>query len=208
MDKPRIRRHASRSKKPPTLEPQARKPDPIETEDDLRELFSDVENPKQLELLAAYVRTKSMLSAQSLSGVHRHSHYWWLEHDPKYAEYFRRAKMIIADDIEGEAYRRAFVGVEVPIHYYGRLVGTYKKYDDKLAIFMLKRMRPEIYGDHGGMDLSDDDPSKIWITKQMEGPDGKERKYGLTAEGWSDMGPAEEPEGPRLSAAGKEKDGR
>jgi hypothetical protein len=199
MDKPRIRRHVSRSKKPPTPEPQARKPDPVETEDDLRELFSDVENPKQLELLVAYVETKSLLKAQELSGVHRQSHYWWMENDPKYAKYFRRAKTIIADDIEGEAYRRAFVGIEVPIYYYGRLVGTYKEYDDKLAMFMLKRMRPEIYDSAGGMDPSYD-PSRIWITKQMEGPDGKERKYELTAEGWREIGAAEEPQAPNGGA--------
>lgn len=144
-------------------------PEHEERPEDYRSLFSDVKNPKQVKFLCAFVHAKSLSEAQRLSRVHRHSHYLWLESDAEYAKYFRRAVRVIADLVEEEAYRRAFVGADVPIYYHGRVIGYYKVYSDKLAMFMLKCLRPEVYGDKREMDLPDDPPGlKIRIRTEGE----------------------------------------
>ena len=74
-----------RAKKPAGAEPP---PEEKGSAEDLRELFADVKNPKQVEFLVAYVGTKRLIDAQRISHVHRHSHYKWLENDPKYLAYF------------------------------------------------------------------------------------------------------------------------
>jgi len=132
----------------------------------------DVENPKQAAFLVGYVQSKQLTEAQRLSHVHRHSHYKWLENDPKYPAYFRRARKIFADQIEEEAYRRAFIGRDMPIYAYGRIIGHYKVYADKLAVFLLKALRPEIYGANPDIFRSGECPLKITIHRE-----GDDRVY-------------------------------
>lgn len=165
-----MRKPMTRAKRPPQAEPPPRRSEDEETAEDLRSLFSDVDNPKQVEFLLAYLSSKSLLRAQRRAGVHRHSHYYWMEHDPKYPEFFRRARRIIADEVEEEAYHRAFVGTDWPIYYHGRIIGSYKIYSDKLAIFMLKTFKPEIYGDKQGEEFSDAAPN-FKVTIRHEGED-------------------------------------
>ena len=45
---------------------------------------------------------------------------------------------------------RALNGVEVPVYAYGEFVGTAKKYDNRLAAFILRNHLPEQYGGEGG----------------------------------------------------------
>jgi hypothetical protein len=166
-----MHRPISRGKKPAQPEPPPRQPEPAESVEDLAALFADVKNPKQASFLAAYLQTKRLIDAQRLSRVHRHSHYLWLESDPDYPAYFRRAKAIIADEVEEDAYRRAFVGVEHPIYYHGRVIDYYKVYSEKLAIFMLKALKPEIYGNKVDIDFPDR-PTDFRITMRREGEEG------------------------------------
>ncbi|HEX9445702.1 MAG TPA: hypothetical protein VGA73_16380 [Candidatus Binatia bacterium] len=114
---------------------------------DLRGLFSRLNNPKQRAFLAGYVRSCRTLTASELSGVSRQAHYDWLKRDPLYREIFERARMIVADAVEEEVWRRAYEGYETPIVYRGEITGHYKTYSDALAMFMLKSLRPEVYGD-------------------------------------------------------------
>lgn len=51
------------------------------------------------------------------------------------------------DMLEAEARRRAFEGVEEPVFYQGREVGTVRKYSDSLAQFLLKGYRRRKFGD-------------------------------------------------------------
>jgi hypothetical protein len=45
---------------------------------------------------------------------------------------------------------RALNGIEVPLVAYGEIVGTYRKYDNRLAAFILRNHLPEQYGADGG----------------------------------------------------------
>ena len=48
--------------------------------------------------------------------------------------------------VGGALVSRAVNGVEVPHYYRGELVGTHRKYDNRLAMWLLSRRMPERYG--------------------------------------------------------------
>jgi hypothetical protein len=51
-----------------------------------------------------------------------------------------------ADQIEDAAFSRAIRGVEIPHYYKGELVGTHRRYDERLAMFILRYRKPARYG--------------------------------------------------------------
>ncbi len=53
-----------------------------------------------------------------------------------------------ADAVEDAMYGRAINGVEVPHYYKGELVGTHRRYDERLAMFILRYRKPHRYGRH------------------------------------------------------------
>ena len=53
-----------------------------------------------------------------------------------------------ADAVEDAMYGRAINGVEVPHYYKGELVGTHRRYDERLAMFILRYRKPYHYGKH------------------------------------------------------------
>jgi hypothetical protein len=113
--------------------------------EEFSELFRPLTNPKQRAFLAAYVRTIGLRSAMRLSGVERHDHYYWLKNDPRYRETFKEAQRMIADLIEDDMFRRAAHGHDTPVVYRGEITGWYKSYSDRLALSVLKAIRPERY---------------------------------------------------------------
>lgn len=50
--------------------------------------------------------------------------------------------------VEDGAFSRSINGVEVPHYYRGELVGTHRRYDERLTMFILARRNPERYGRH------------------------------------------------------------
>ena len=53
-----------------------------------------------------------------------------------------------ADRVEDGVYSRAIEGVEVPHYYKGELVGTHRRFDERLAMFILRYRKPCRYGRH------------------------------------------------------------
>jgi hypothetical protein len=53
-----------------------------------------------------------------------------------------------ADAVEDAMYGRAINGVEVPHYYKGELVGTHRRHDERLAMFILRYRKPHRYGKH------------------------------------------------------------
>jgi hypothetical protein len=53
-----------------------------------------------------------------------------------------------ADRIEDGAFSRALNGVEIPHYYKGELVGTHRRHDERLTMFILRYRRPHRYGRH------------------------------------------------------------
>jgi hypothetical protein len=151
-------------------------PQAADNDQELNELlaaFTDITDRRQRAFLAAYIVGKGLKAAQRLSGVTRASHYNWLEKDPVYRERFHLARTMLADEGEEEAYRRAFLGYDTPVHYHGKIVSSYKSYSDALTIFLLRGMKREVYGPHAA-DFNFDGPSGIDITIRKEGEEPKD----------------------------------
>jgi hypothetical protein len=53
-----------------------------------------------------------------------------------------------ADTVEDGVFSRAILGVEIPHYYKGELVGTHRRYDERLAMFILRYRKPSRYGKH------------------------------------------------------------
>ena len=114
--------------------------------DNMKE-FQKITRPKKRAFLAAYAEVGNVSQAAKIAGIDRQTHYDWKRNDPDYAEAFGHAEEMAADRLEQEARRRAVKGVEEPIFYQGKKVGTVQKYSDTLLIFLLKGARPEKYAE-------------------------------------------------------------
>ena len=68
------------------------------------------------------------------------------------AQSFRLAMDLALDGavekIEDGVFARAIEGIEIPHYYKGELVGTHRRYDERLALFLLRYRKPYRYGKH------------------------------------------------------------
>lgn len=89
----------------------------------------DTQIERQGEFLDRYSQCGSILQACQEVGVDRGTHYAWLVDDDTYRERFAKAKHEAVDALEARVFQRANVE------------------SDRLAEFLLKGLRPDIYGD-------------------------------------------------------------
>jgi hypothetical protein len=78
-------------------------------------------------------------------GIPRTSVYEWREKDPAFAAEWDAAIESMTENLEKEAYRRAYEGVSKPVYQGKELVGHVQEYSDTLTIFLLKARRPDTY---------------------------------------------------------------
>ena len=79
--------------------------------------------------------------------IPRKTAYNWKSEDAEFADKWEEAVEQGTEELEQEARRRAFNGVDEPVFYQGETCGTVRKYSDTLLIFLLKGRRPEKYRD-------------------------------------------------------------
>ena len=77
--------------------------------------------------LAAHKLGMSVVDASRLAGVERRTIYRWRDKDPEFAKAWREARRGLVEDLEMEAYKRAFGG------------------NDRLLMFLLKSYKPVTY---------------------------------------------------------------
>ena len=113
----------------------------------------------QAAFLAAYRTMGNISAAAKAAGVHRQSHYLWLERDPEYVAEFAQADEEAIEWLEAEARRRAVEGTQRLKFHQGQLVTipdpenpegppipyVEHEFSDTLLIFLLKGRRPEVY---------------------------------------------------------------
>ena len=116
---------------------------PVELGDELKQLFTGIINPKKKAFLLAFARSGRVMDSCERAGIHWTTHYHWKKHDKKYLAAFDMAEQMAADFMEDEVHRRAFEGYDHPVTYEGKITATYKEYSDNLAMFRLKKIRPE-----------------------------------------------------------------
>ncbi|WND02045.1 hypothetical protein QGN29_10850 [Temperatibacter marinus] len=73
--------------------------------------------------------------------------YKWRTSDPAFAVEWDAAVEAGTDRLEDEAYRRALEGVERPVYFGGKPIGSVRDYSDSLLVLMLKARRPGKFKD-------------------------------------------------------------
>ena len=97
------------------------------------------------EFIERLSRTANVSESCMVVGVPRRTAYNWRGADDEFAMKWDEAVGLGTDALEDEAIRRACEGVEEPVFYQGKQVGSVRRYSDTLLIFMLKARRPEKY---------------------------------------------------------------
>jgi len=110
--------------------------------------------PKKEAFLEAYTRIGTVSGGAKGAGVDRRTIYKWLEKDKEFGSRFEEAKETVTDDLEQEARRRAYEGIDKGVYWQGQLCDTIKEYSDTLLIFLLKGNRPEKYRERLQTELS------------------------------------------------------
>lgn len=104
----------------------------------------DLAKEKKRTFLAALVQAGGNVStACDEAGLNRRTAYQWRSDDKEFAAKWDDALNRGLDELESEARRRAFEGIEEPVFYKGEVVGHIRRYSDSLIMFMLKAYRPQ-----------------------------------------------------------------
>lgn len=98
---------------------------------------------RQEQLLQRFSECGSIIQACEESAVQRDAHYRWMATDPEYKERFLAAKQQAVDALEARVFQRANVD------------------SDRLAEFLLRGLRPEVYGDRFKAEMTGKDGSPI-----------------------------------------------
>lgn len=153
--------------------------------------------PNARAFLAAFSRSGNVTAAAEEAGVTRQSHYDWMAADDVEADYdgadpasepgpyrraFEAARDEAADRLEMEARRRAEEGWQEPVYQGGILVGTKRKYSDRLLLALLEAHHPQfgkkLKVTHDGdltMTLRD---AREALKQKVEGALGHRAKHG------------------------------
>lgn len=89
--------------------------------------------------------TANVRAACEKAGVSRTTAYRIRNSDARFARRWDEAIESSVDLLEIEAARRAIKGVEEPVYYKGKVVGTVKRPSDALLMFLLRAHRPAKY---------------------------------------------------------------
>jgi hypothetical protein len=116
----------------------------------LRHRHDGLTPPRQIALIRALAACGCVREACARVGVSTEAVYR-LRRRPD-AQSFRLAMDMAldggADRVEDAMFARAIDGVEIPHYYKGELVGTHRRYDERLAMFILRYRKPSRYGRH------------------------------------------------------------
>ena len=77
------------------------------------------------------------------------------------------------DLLEAEALRRAFTGIDEPVFYKGKVVGSTKKYSGPLLMFLLEAYDPQMFGDdvkveNPGATDAGVDKDREWLMERLD----------------------------------------
>ncbi len=102
--------------------------------------------PAFIEALRA---TGNVTRAAQYAGRSRNQAYYVRRQSADFAAQWDEALEEGTDLLDAEARRRAVTGIDKPVYYKGKVVGSITKYSDKLLMFLLKAHRPQKFRDGG-----------------------------------------------------------
>lgn len=112
--------------------------------------------PWQPVFLAALAQRGNVSAACRAAGVSRAVAYEYREQSTAFAASWKDAIEDAMDRLEEAAYTRAVEGVERPVYYNGKQVGSVTQYADGLMSLLLKAHRPEKYRENFKPQTEDD----------------------------------------------------
>lgn len=107
--------------------------------------FRHIRHPKKRAFLRAVVETGTVVRAARAAGINRDTVYsdQW-RHDREFQDALAQARVMAADLMEDEVYRRAVEGVKKPTGWHkGKPGGYIREYSDLVLMFSLKAVKPE-----------------------------------------------------------------
>lgn len=107
--------------------------------------------------LAELKATANVSRSSDAIGINRRTAYDWRRQHPDFAAEWDEAIEVAVDDLETEARRRAYAGVDEPVFYKGEECGVIRKYSDKLLELLLKAHRPDKYRESVKFEVSSKD---------------------------------------------------
>jgi hypothetical protein len=99
--------------------------------------------------------------------VGRETLWRWREHSDAFVQAEAAARETLADQLEQEAIRRAYHGVQRPVYQQGQLVGYVTDFSDAVLMMLLKAARPDKYREKA-------DVSVALVVKTLAGLDPRE----------------------------------
>jgi hypothetical protein len=113
----------------------------------VRKLRSDgwtaAKKKKFIAMLAETANVRMAVKAVGMSGF---SAYSLRKKSPAFAKAWAEALEIGVAQLEMMVLEKALNGEEKPVYYAGKVIGTAPAYSERLAIFLLKAHKPEVYG--------------------------------------------------------------
>lgn len=102
---------------------------------------------RKARFLKELTKRANVSAAARAAKVDRSTPYHWREMDEEFARAWDEAVEVAVDALEGEAWRRAAIGVLEPVFQKGAQVGQIRRYSDTLMITLLKAHRREKYSE-------------------------------------------------------------
>lgn len=102
---------------------------------------------RKARFLKELTKRANVSAAARAAMVDRSTPYHWREMDEEFARAWDEAVEVAVDALEGEAWRRAAIGVLEPVFQKGAQVGQIRRYSDTLMITLLKAHRREKYSE-------------------------------------------------------------
>jgi hypothetical protein len=99
-------------------------------------------------LKARFLEAYAEIGAAKKAAICTSMPWQWKAADPAFAAAWEEIRHHQTEDVEASLYQLA-IGIDVPVHHEGVVIGTRKLVSDRAAILLLRARRPEVYGDGG-----------------------------------------------------------
>jgi hypothetical protein len=98
--------------------------------------------------LEVYSEIGAAKKAAKRIGICTSTPWQWRAEDPAFAAAWEEIRDRQTEDVEATLYELA-VGIDVPVHHQGVVIGNRKLTSDRAALALLRARKPDVYGDGG-----------------------------------------------------------
>ncbi len=126
---------------------------------------------RRTKFLKKLAQTANVSLSARHAGLSKSALYKHRQKHPLFATAWDDALGEALDALEQAVIERAGPGVERPVYFGGKLIGTVRNYSDALAMFMLRAHRPEVYARlsaEATREGDDDAPARAEVLRRIE----------------------------------------